>query len=124
MADKPRVLIVDDSAFMRSRIQRDLLAADMEVVGEARSATEGVELYRQLRPSVVTMDLTMRGEDGLSATRAIRRVDPAAKIVLFSIVDDPEMMRQALDAGVSATVHKSRPQELVRELQALSAGTR
>jgi two-component system chemotaxis response regulator CheY len=111
-----RVLVVDDSAFMRSRIQRDLVAAGMTVVGEARSGEEAVELYRKVRPDLVTMDLTMRGLDGLSATRKILDLDPGARVILFSIVDDPEVLKKALEAGVLATVHKSRPGTLVQEL--------
>ncbi len=116
----PRVLIVDDSAFMRSRIHREVTAAGMQVAGEARSGQEGVELYRSLRPDLVTMDMTMRGEDGLTATRGILSADPNARVVLFSIVDDPELVKQAIAAGVKAYVHKSRPQELVEKLKVLA----
>jgi two-component system chemotaxis response regulator CheY len=115
----PRVLIVDDSAFMRSRIHREVTAAGMEVAGEARSGQEGVEMYRALRPDLVTMDLTMRGEDGLTATRGILALDPDARVVLFSIVDDPDMVKQALSIGIKAYIHKSRPTELVEKLRSL-----
>lgn len=116
----PRVLVVDDSAFMRSRIHREITSAGMEVAGEARSGQEGVEMYRSLRPDLVTMDLTMRGDDGLTATRGILAIDPDARVVLFSIVDDPEMVRQALAAGIKAYVHKSRPLDLIEKLKALA----
>ncbi|MCG3192206.1 MAG: response regulator [Thermoanaerobaculia bacterium] len=116
----PRVLVVDDSAFMRSRIHREITSAGMEVAGEARSGQEGVEMYRSLRPDLVTMDLTMRGDDGLTATRGILAIDPDARVVLFSIVDDPEMVRQALAAGIKAYVHKSRPSDLIEKLKALA----
>jgi two-component system chemotaxis response regulator CheY len=108
---------------MRSRIVRDLAAADMEVVGEGRSGEEGLELYGRLRPDLVTMDLTMRGQDGLAATAAILSLDPRARIVLFSIVNDPEVLERALGVGVSRYVHKSRPRELVEALKEL-AGAR
>ena len=123
MTAPARVLIVDDSAFMRSRIARDLTAAGFTVVGEARSGEEGVELYRKLGPDLVTMDLTMRGQDGLAATRSILGNDPRARIVLFSIIDDPELLRQAKEAGVAAAVHKSRPQDLIKELRLLVEAT-
>jgi two-component system chemotaxis response regulator CheY len=119
---RPRVLVVDDSAFMRSRIVRDVTAAGMEVVAEGRSGEEGAELYERFRPDVVTMDLTMRGQDGLAATAAIVKADPRARIVLFSIVNDPELVERALEAGVSRYVHKSRPAELVAALRELSGG--
>lgn len=115
-----RVLVVDDSAFMRSRIVRQLSGAGLEVVGEARNGKEAAELYAELRPDLVTMDLTMRGQDGLEGTRRIRQIDPDARIVLFSIVDDQEMVDQALETGVTACIHKSRFRELLECLQNLS----
>lgn len=120
----PRILIVDDSAFMRSRIQRKLKEAGMEVAGEARDGKEAFEMYTRLRPDGVTMDLTMRGQDGLAASRSIRGADPAARIVLFSLVDDPEALEAARAAGVSVCVHKSRADELVGALQRLLAEER
>jgi two-component system, chemotaxis family, chemotaxis protein CheY len=121
---RPRVLVVDDSAFMRSRIVRDLTAAGLTVAGEARSGEEGVELYRKVQPDFVTMDLTMRGQDGLWATEAILRSDPRACIVLYSMINDPEVVRRALSAGVRRYVHKSRPQELVETLNDLAGVAR
>jgi len=123
-AHAPRVLIVDDSAFMRSRIQRKLAEAGLEVAGEARDGKEAVELYGRLRPDLVTMDLTMRGQDGLSASRTIVGADPKARIVLFSLVDDPEALEAARAAGVRACVHKSRADELVEALRRLLAEER
>ncbi len=120
MTARPRVLVVDDSAFMRSRIVRDVTAAGMEVVAEGRSGEEGAELYKKLRPDVVTMDLTMRGQDGLAATAAIVEADPRARIVLYSIVNDPEVIERARAMGVRRYVHKSRPAELVSVLRELT----
>jgi two-component system chemotaxis response regulator CheY len=112
----PRVLVVDDSAFMRSRILRKLREAGLEVVGEARTGSEAIELYNRLLPDVVTMDLTMRDTDGLAASRSILRANPRAKIVLFSVVDDESVRAEAREAGVAACVHKSDSEELVRRL--------
>ena len=111
-----RVLVVDDSAIMRSRILRDLSSAGLQVVGQARNGQEAAALYGTLRPDVVTMDLTMRDHDGLEGTRAILALDPSAKIVLFSIVDDPATVDEALGSGVRAFVHKGRPADLVKRL--------
>ncbi|MCP4656770.1 MAG: response regulator transcription factor, partial [bacterium] len=91
-----------------------------EMVGEARDGDEAAALYSRLLPDFVTMDLTMRGRDGLAGTRLIRAFDPQAKIVLFSIVEDQRMIDQAMDSGVVACVHKSRPQELLECLRQLS----
>jgi len=122
-SDSPlRVLVVDDSAFMRSRILRDLSNAGLEVVGEARNGLEAAELYGALRPDLVTMDLTMREHDGIEGARAILALDPEARIVLFSIIDDEEAVGDALRCGIRAYVHKSQPAELVRQLLELGGG--
>jgi two-component system, chemotaxis family, chemotaxis protein CheY len=117
-----RVLVADDSAFMRSRIQRDLTRAGFEVVGEARDGQEAAALYASLRPDVVTMDLTMREHDGIEGSRAILALDADAKIVLFSIVDDQVAIDEALRNGVRAYVHKGSPGDLVRRITDVAAG--
>jgi two-component system chemotaxis response regulator CheY len=111
-----RVLVVDDSAFMRSRIKRLLNEHGLDVAGEARDGNEAAALYATLKPDAVTMDLTMRGADGLTGSRTILAKDPSAKIVLFSIVEDPEVVSEALACGIRAYVHKSRPEELADRL--------
>jgi two-component system, chemotaxis family, chemotaxis protein CheY len=111
-----RILVVDDSSFMRSRIVRDLSSAGLAVVGQARNGSEAASVYASLRPDLVTMDLTMRDSDGLAGTREILNLDPSAKIVLYSIVDDQGMVEEALRCGVRAYVHKAHPEELVARL--------
>ncbi len=123
VSDSPlRVLVVDDSAFMRSRILRDLSNAGMEVVGEARNGLEAAELYGRLRPDLVTMDLTMREHNGIEGARAILAQDPEARIVLFSIVDDESVVGDALQCGVRAYVNKGNAEELVARLRELGRG--
>ncbi len=95
----------------------------MEIAGEARDGGEAAELYQQLRPDLVTMDLTMRGKDGLAASRLIRAFDPEARIVIFSIIEDESVEDQAREAGVTSCVHKSRPGDLVKCLQDLIGGS-
>ncbi len=115
-----RILIVDDSAFMRSRIRRRIREAGMEVAGEAREGGEAAARYAELRPDAVSMDLTMRGVDGIEGSRSILELDPQAKIVLFSIVDDPEVLERARASGVLEIVHKSRMGDLVDRLKRLA----
>jgi two-component system chemotaxis response regulator CheY len=114
-----RVLVVDDSAFMRSRIKRDLTNAGFEVAGEARNGREAAEMYAALNPDLVTMDLTMREADGIEGSRRILDVDPEAKIVVFSLVDDEALVEEARRIGVKKYVNKGKPQELVASLKSL-----
>jgi two-component system, chemotaxis family, protein-glutamate methylesterase/glutaminase len=82
---KVRVLIVDDSAFMR-KVLRDIIATDpqMVVVGEARDGREGVELAESLKPDVITMDIDMPRLNGLQATEVIMSHDPRPIVIISS----------------------------------------
>src|SRR5690242_12768206 len=87
-----RVLVVDDSNLMRHVIVKCLTDAGHEVVGKAKDGNEAVDLYRDARPDVVTMDITMRGRDGISAAKEILAIDPKASIIFYTLLDAPEMV--------------------------------
>jgi len=95
----PRVLVVDDAAFMRLTLSGILTRHGFEVVGEAASAEEAVWLYPDLRPDVVLMDLTMPGMGGVEGVRALRRLDPHAKIIMCSAMGQRDLVLQAIAAG-------------------------
>jgi len=78
------VLIVDDAAFMRISIKNMLTKNGYEVVGEAENGLVAVEMYKDLHPDIVTMDITMPEMTGLDALKEITKIDPQAKIVMVS----------------------------------------
>lgn len=100
-----RVLIVDDSGFMRTHL-RQILQADYEVVAEAETGEEAIGAYREHRPDVVTMDIVMPDLDGIEATHRIKADDPDARIVMCTSVGQAEKMRAAVDAGADSYVTK------------------
>ena len=79
-----RVLVVDDAAFMRMMVRDILTKNGYEVVGEAENGMKAVEKYNELHPDLTTMDITMPEMDGISAVKAIRKIDPNAKIIMCS----------------------------------------
>jgi pilus assembly protein CpaE len=100
VADKIRVLIVDDIAETRENIRRLLqFERDMEVVGGARTGKEAISLARETRPHVVIMDINMPDMDGISATEAVLKELPSAQIVILSVQSEPDYMRRAMLAG-------------------------
>lgn len=100
MADKIRVLIVDDIAETRENIRRLLqFERDMEVIGGAGSGKEGITLSRDLHPHVVLMDINMPDMDGITVTEAILKEIPSAQIIILSVQNEPEYMRRAMMAG-------------------------
>jgi pilus assembly protein CpaE len=100
VADKIRVLIVDDIAETRENIRRLLqFERDMEVVGGARTGKEAISLARETTPHVVIMDINMPDMDGISATEALLKELPNTQIVILSVQNEPDYMRRAMLAG-------------------------
>lgn len=100
MADKIRVLVVDDVAETRENVRKLLqFESDIEVVGAARSGKEAVQMTHDIKPDVVLMDINMPDMDGITATETIRKTDQIAQIVILSVQGDPNYMRRAMLAG-------------------------
>lgn len=101
------VLLVDDHPLMRKGIRTVLEGfEDLRVIGEASNGLEAVQYARQLRPSVIVMDINMPHMDGVQATRLIKEEQPAVTIIGLS-VDDAVAVRQAMmEAGATTSLHK------------------
>lgn len=94
-----RLLIVDDAMLMRRMIRDVALEAGWEVVGEAKDGREGVDLFGQLRPDLVTLDVVMPEMGGLDALRLIREIDPEARVVMVTALDQKATIEEAIRAG-------------------------
>jgi two-component system, chemotaxis family, chemotaxis protein CheY len=115
-----RVLVVDDSGFMRKRIVEELKAQGHSVVGEAKGGNEAVELYRTLRPDLVTMDITMRDKDGITAAKEILSEDPDANILFLTILNDEKYKSEAEKLGAKGFINKTDHMsiaQVIRELE-------
>jgi len=113
-----RVLIVDDAKFMRHMIKNILVDLGCEIVGEACNGIEAGELYEQLAPDVVTMDIVMPERTGTEALRDIREKDPRAKIVMITAIDQRERLMEAMKLGAVDYVVKPFEKERVKEAMA------
>jgi two-component system, chemotaxis family, chemotaxis protein CheY len=94
-----RLLVVDDAMLMRRMIRDVALEAGWEVVGEAKNGREGVTLFAQLRPDLVTMDVVMPEMGGLEALRMIRGLDPKARVVMVTALDQKQTIEEAIRDG-------------------------
>jgi two-component system chemotaxis response regulator CheY len=92
------VLVVDDAAFMRMMI-RDILSREGYVIHEAVNGRDAVEKYAEIRPDLVTMDITMPEMSGLEALRAIRESDASARVLMVSAMGQQKMIVEALELG-------------------------
>jgi DNA-binding NarL/FixJ family response regulator len=101
-----RVLVVDDTDHVRGMLV-DMLDLDgFEVVGQASSGQEAIELAAEMNPEVVIMDYKMPGMDGLAAARTIRDNTPSQSIIIYTAYLDPELEAEARAIGVAMTVGK------------------
>jgi two-component system chemotaxis response regulator CheY len=92
------VLVVDDAAFMRMMI-RDILAREGYTIHEAVNGRDAVEKYAEVRPDIVTMDITMPEMGGLEALRLIREEDAEARVLMVSAMGQQQMIVEALESG-------------------------
>lgn len=94
----PTVLVVDDSVFMREHLSR-LLEPEGYAVMMAENGYEAVQMYRDNRPDVVLMDITMPGRDGLDALARICELDTQARVVMLTAINQEQMITRAIDIG-------------------------
>lgn len=126
MADRIRILVVEDQFFFRLALHSLVDAReDMCIAGETDKGGEGVTLFDKLRPDVTVMDLRLPDMSGLEAIAQIHGLDHRAQILVLSNYDGSEDIHRALRAGALAYLTKDASgEELVRALQAVAAGKR
>ncbi len=111
------VMVVDDNQFMRKRISRSLSSNGFDVC-EAADGQEAVDMYRSERPDIALMDVTMPHKDGLEALSEIRELDPQAKVVMLTALDQQTVMVQAMRLGAKDFLTKPVvPDRLVATLE-------
>jgi len=93
------VLIVDDARIIRNILRALIQKMGLKVVGEAVNGSEAIRLYDELRPDLVTMDITMPVVDGLTATKSILGSDPRANIIMVTSVGQESVMKEAILLG-------------------------
>lgn len=101
-----RVLIADDAAFMRLSIKNILSKYDYEIVGEAENGKVAVAKYLELKPDIVTMDITMPEMSGIDALKEIMKNDTNAKIVMVTAMGQEWLVKEAILSGAKSFVVK------------------
>lgn len=119
-----RILVADDHALVREGLRYVLdTEADFEVVAEARNGREAVELALLHRPDVVVLDITMPEETGLHAAERLRELLPSARVLMLSMHDQTEYVRESMRIGTHGYVLKnSAGEELRAAIRAVHAG--
>lgn len=102
----PRLLVIDDALIMRTMIGDAAREAGWEIVGEATNGQEAIDLYSQTRPDVATLDMVMPEFDGLYGLRGIMQLDPHAKVVVVSALEQKQVLTDAFKAGATDFIVK------------------
>jgi DNA-binding NarL/FixJ family response regulator len=118
------VLLVDDDALVRAGLRLILSSADdVEVVGETDDGVGAVSAVRQHRPDVVLMDIRMPQMDGITATGALRRLDPPPQVIVLTTFQADEQVVAALRAGASGFLVKDTPPaDIINAVRLVAAG--
>jgi two-component system, chemotaxis family, chemotaxis protein CheY len=101
-----RVLVVDDVAFMRTMVTDALTKGGHQVIGEAANGNEAVERFRDLRPEVTTLDITMPEKDGLTALQEIIGLDPGARVIMCSALGQESKVLESIKIGAKDFIVK------------------
>jgi DNA-binding NarL/FixJ family response regulator len=118
-----RVLIVDDHVMLRESMRVALELAGHDVVGEAGDGHEALRLAVELRPSVVLMDVTLPGPDGIEVTRRLCARDPELRVVMVTMHGNPALVARAVRAGACAYLTKDfSMHEVVSAVEKVAAG--
>lgn len=108
-----RVLLVDDAAFIRMTLRMMLEKNGFEIAGEAGNGVEAVQLYQELKPDIVTLDITMPQMDGIQALKKIISIAPDAKIIMVTAMGQEAMVREAVVSGAKGFIVKPFKEDLV-----------
>ena len=119
-----KVMIVDDHNLVREGLKAVFAQGDeIDVVGEASSGEEAIEMVEKVKPDVILMDISMPGMNGIQATKQIRDKHPDAKIVILTMLDQEGYVYEAIKAGATGYMLKSTSSdELVNAIQTVNDG--
>ncbi|GGG42432.1 response regulator [Hymenobacter glacieicola] len=113
---KNRILIVDDSFYMRTMLKNMLTDAGYEVVGEAANGQQALEMALATKPDLITLDVILPDNTGLDVLKGIRQEQPEVKVVMCSAVGQEVIVNEALESGATAYIVKPFSEEKVLEI--------
>ena len=117
-----RVMIVDDALFMRNMLKDIFTRAGHEIVAEAEDGKQALELYQEVRPDLVTMDIVMPKRSGIEALRDIIETDSTACVVMVSALGQDSLVLEAVEAGARDFIVKPFKEDKVLDIVRRVAG--
>lgn len=122
--EKIRILVVDDHTLVREGFARMLeLSPELQVLGQAASAKDALEMVKTLQPDIVLMDINMPGMNGIEATRIIKNEYPDVEVIILSMYDEEQYVLESVKAGATGYVLKEiSPEDLLRAVKTVHNG--
>ncbi len=115
-----KILIVDDAAFMRMTVKEALKQGGYTDVEEAADGVQAVEKYKEFKPELVIMDITMPNMDGLQALKEIRAFDPTASVIMCSAMGQESMVMDAIKSGAKDFIVKPfKPDRILKTVSSI-----
>ena len=115
MKDKVKLMIVDDSAIIRQAIHKYLKRYNIEVVGIAEDGKEALEVFKEKKPDVVTLDITMPEIDGLTVLAEMLKINKDVKVMVVTALSDKATGLQAIKLGAKSFLPKPFTEEKLQE---------
>lgn len=109
------ILVVDDATFMRLMLKNIIIKDGLNVVGEAKNGVEAVDKYKELKPDLVTLDITMPEKDGIAALKEIRQYDSNAKVLMCSAMGQQALIIESIQNGAKDFIVKPFDEQRVLE---------
>jgi len=111
-----KILLADDSAFMRKLLRGVLSDGGYEYIVEAENGEEAVSVYNREKPDLVLLDIIMEKKDGLQVLKEIREINPEAKVIMVTAIGQEYLMKKAMRLGAKGFVVKPFKDEKILEL--------
>ncbi len=118
LAKRPRVLLAEDHPGVAKAVCR-VLALDCDVVGSVADGSAVLAAAQRLQPDVIVVDLHLPNVSGLEACRQITQLNPAAKVIVFTAMNDPDVKQRSFEVGASAFVYKGAGDGLLSTIKRL-----
>ena len=113
--EKLRILLVDDSTYIRTVLGSVITEAGFEVAGEAADGEEAIRKYMNLKPDLVLMDVVMEPMNGMAAAKAILDKDPEAAILMVTVLEDKDILLELMKIGARGYITKPFSKEQIAE---------
>ncbi|MGM8215632.1 response regulator [Bacillaceae bacterium W0354] len=110
-----KIMVTDDSSFMRMQLKENLIKLGYEVIGEAENGLDAIEKFQQLNPDLITMDITMPEMNGVEAVKEIKKLNDSVKIIMCSAMGQKNMVVDAIQAGANDFIVKPFSFDRIKE---------